>query len=98
MLLIDMMSSNDALHSVLFHDLDTFITRNAQGQLVLNGNTEVKSMPDKGKRMYCFEVTCGKTGTPFEICSDDQRSKHEWMLAIKKVWFLQNILEIIVPL
>ena len=27
--LIDVMSSNDALHSVLFHDLDTFNTRNA---------------------------------------------------------------------
>ena len=52
---------------------------------MLNGNTDVKSMPDKGKRMYCFEVTCGKTGVPFEICSDDQRSKHDWMLAIKKV-------------
>ena len=59
-----------------------------QGQLALNGNTEVKSMADKGKRMYCFEVTCGKTGVPFEICSDDQRSKHEWMLAIKKVSLL----------
>ena len=45
----------------------------------------MRSMPDKGKRMYCFEVTCGKTGVPFEMCSDDQRSKHEWMLAIKKV-------------
>ena len=28
--LIDVMSSNDALHSVLFHDLDTFNTRNAR--------------------------------------------------------------------
>ncbi len=52
---------------------------------MLNSNTDVKSIPDKGKRKCLFEVTCGHTGTPFEIFADDQKMKHEWMLAIRKV-------------
>ena len=52
---------------------------------MLNSNTEVKGIADKGKKRYMFEVTCGHTGKNFEIFADDQRSKHEWMLAIKKV-------------
>ena len=59
-----------------------------QGQQVLNSKTDVKSIPDKGKRKCLFEVTCGHTGTPFEISADDQRTKHEWILAIKKVWLM----------
>ena len=56
-----------------------------QGKLVLNGRTEVDSLPDKGSKKYMFRVTCGHTGTPFLIYADDQRSKHEWILAIKRV-------------
>ncbi|XP_064394546.1 uncharacterized protein LOC135341815 [Halichondria panicea] len=64
-----------------------------KGQLVLNGNTEVKSIPDKGKRRFCFHVTCGHTGTPFEIAAEDQRTKHEWMLAIRKAIALAKVLD-----
>ena len=56
-----------------------------QGQLVLNGKTDVRSIPDKGTRRYRFGVTCGHTGVLFEISADDQRMKHDWMLAIRKV-------------
>ena len=37
--LIDVMSSNDTLHSVLFHDLDTFNTRNAHMRLMAPPST-----------------------------------------------------------
>ena len=60
-----------------------------QGQLVLNSNTEVKGISDRGKKRCLFEVTCGHTGVAFEISADDQRSKHEWILAIKKVHIQQ---------
>ena len=49
-------------------------------------------MPDRGKKKFCFQVTCGHTGKPFEITADNQRSKHEWMLAIKKVSILVTVL------
>ena len=60
-------------------------TPHTQGKLVLNSNTDVRSVPDKGARRYRFEVTCGETGTLLEILADDQRMKQNWMLAIKKV-------------
>ena len=53
--------------------------------MALNTNTEVSCIPDRGKRMYCFQVTCGKTKTIYEIQSDDEKSRHDWMLAINKV-------------
>jgi len=56
-----------------------------QGQLMLNSKTTVTSLPDRGKKKCLFEVVCGHTGTPFEIMAADQRTKHEWMLAVKKV-------------
>ena len=55
-----------------------------QGQLVLNSKTDVKSIPDKGKRKCLFEVTCGHTGTPFEISADDQRTKHELISPLQR--------------
>lgn len=45
-----------------------------------------------------FLVTCGVTEKPFTISADDQKMKHEWMLAIKKVgvalwvWLVNDIL------
>ena len=56
-----------------------------QGQLILNSKTEVKGIPDRGKRKCIFEVTCGLSGKLFEISADDQRTRQEWILAIKKV-------------
>ena len=32
-----------------------------------------------------FLVTCGATEKPFTISADDQKMKHDWMLAIRKV-------------
>ena len=55
-----------------------------QGQLVLNSKTDVKSIPDKGKRKYLLEVTCGHTSTPFKISANDQRTKHEWMSPLQR--------------
>ena len=60
-------------------------TPHTQGKLVLNSNTNVRSIPDKGTRRYRFEVTCGESGTLLEIQADDQRMKQNWMLAIRKV-------------
>lgn len=53
--------------------------------MVLNTNTEVNILPDRGKRMYCFETVCGKTKIVYEIQCDDEKSRHDWMLAINKV-------------
>ena len=59
--------------------------------MVLNNKTEVKEIPDQGKRLFCFEVICGKTGKCFEISADDEKSRHEWILAIKKVCVLPRV-------
>ena len=56
-----------------------------QGQLVINGDTTVKERNNIGRRTHCFEVTCGLTGKLFEISADDEKSRHQWILAIKKV-------------
>ena len=42
-------------------------------------------MPDVGNMKDQFVVTCGHTGLPFQMCADDQQTKLEWILAIKKV-------------
>ena len=56
-----------------------------QGELVLNPQTKVSSLEDKGNRRNMFLVTCGATEKPFTISADDQKMKHDWMLAIRKV-------------
>ena len=57
--------------------------------MVLNANTRVTDIPDRaGNKMYCFEVICGKTKKTFEIAADDEKSKHDWILAINKVIYL----------
>ena len=53
--------------------------------MVLNDNTEFKEIPDQGKKLYCFEVVCGKSHKSFEITVDDEKIRHEWIFAIKKV-------------
>ena len=53
--------------------------------MILNCNTKVSEIPDQGKRRHCFEVVCGKTSKPYEISADDEKSRHDWILAIKKV-------------
>ena len=62
-----------------------------QGQLMLNSFTDVESIPDKGSRKYRFLIACGHTGKPLEICADDQRINHGWILAIRKVSISNNI-------
>ena len=56
-----------------------------QGQMVLNDRTIIEDIPDQGRRMHCFRVVCGKTETSYEISADDEKSRHEWILAIRKV-------------
>ena len=53
--------------------------------MVINANTKVKERDNIGKRTHCFEVICGLTKKPFEMSADDEKSRHEWILAIKKV-------------
>ena len=53
--------------------------------MVINASTIVKERDDIGRRMHCFEVICGLTKKPFEMSADDEKSRHEWILAIKKV-------------
>ena len=53
--------------------------------MVINENTQVGERDDIGRRMHCFEVICGLTGKPFEMSADDEKSRHEWILAIRKV-------------
>ena len=56
-----------------------------QGQMVLNASTIVRERDDIGRRMHCLEVICGRTKKVFEMSADDEKSRHEWILAIKKV-------------
>ena len=53
--------------------------------MVLNDNTEIKELPDQGKRRYCFGVVCGKSQKCFEMSADDEKSRQEWISAINKV-------------
>ena len=52
--------------------------------MVLNDKTIVEEIPDQGKRKHCFRVVCGKTEKSYKISADDEKSRHEWMLAITK--------------
>lgn len=53
--------------------------------MVLNKATDVVSLPDEKGKLYRFVVTCGLKGRAFEIKASDQRTKSEWMHAIKEV-------------
>ena len=54
--------------------------------MVLNKATKVFPLPDeKGKPLYRFVVTCGLKGKVFVISASDQRSKSEWLCAVKEV-------------
>jgi len=53
--------------------------------MVLNKATDVVSLPDEKGKLYRFVVTCGETGRAFEIKASDQRTKSEWIHAIKEV-------------
>ena len=56
-----------------------------QGGMVLNKASDVISLPDEKGKLYRFVVTCGMKGRAFEIKAPDQRTKSEWMHAIKEV-------------
>ena len=53
--------------------------------MVLNDKAEFREIPDQGKKLYCFEVVCGKSHKSYEITADDEKLRHEWISAIKKV-------------
>ena len=42
------------------------------------------------KKPHCFKVVCGRTGRHYAISADDERSRHEWILAIEKVYRTNN--------
>lgn len=56
-----------------------------QGKIILASQTHVSSLEDKGGRKHLFFVRCGQSGKEYEISADDNRSRNEWLLAIKKV-------------
>ena len=53
--------------------------------MILNKATDVISLPDEKGKLYRFVVTCGIKGRAFEIKASDQRTKSEWIHAIKEV-------------
>ena len=57
-----------------------------QDVMVLNKANKVSSLPDeKGKPLYRFVVKCGLKGKVFVMSAADQRSKSEWLCAVKEV-------------
>ena len=52
---------------------------------MLNSSTIVRELEDKGGHKHRFVVTCGVSGTPYEISAESNRERNEWMLEIKKV-------------
>ena len=52
---------------------------------MLNNQTLMNSLEDKGGHKHLFFVRCGESSKDYEISADDNRSRNEWLLAIKKV-------------
>lgn len=50
-----------------------------KGEIILNKNAKVTSIPDKGSNKYRFSVVCGSTNKEFEQIAPDQRTKQAWI-------------------
>ena len=57
--------------------------REKKGDIVLNGDAKVTSIPDKGSNKCRFSVTCGSTKKDYEQTAPDQRTKQAWMTDIQ---------------
>ena len=58
---------------------------------MLNSCTHVKEVEDskdKSSHRHRFVVTCGESGTPYEMSAETNRERNEWMLEIRKVFSL----------
>lgn len=55
-----------------------------KGGMVLNKASDVISLPDEKGKLYRFVITCGLKGRAFEIKASDQRTKSEWLHAIRE--------------
>lgn len=57
--------------------------REKKGVVILNNESKVTSIPDKGSNKYKFLVTCGSTKKDYEQTAPDQRTKQAWMTDIQ---------------
>ena len=53
--------------------------------MIINDETIVKEIANQGRKLHCFVVICGKTHKSYDISADDEKSRHGWIIAIKKV-------------
>jgi hypothetical protein len=69
--------------------------REKKGDIILNNETKVTSIPDKGSNKCRFLVTCGLTKKDYEQTAQDQRTKQAWMTDIQTAigrWKIPRIL------
>lgn len=57
--------------------------REKKGDVILNNEAKVTSIPDKGSNKYRFQVLCGSTKKDYEQTAPDQRTKQAWMTDIQ---------------
>lgn len=57
--------------------------REKKGEIILNNEAKVTSIPDKGSNKCRFQVTCGKTKKDYEQTAQDQRTKQAWISAVQ---------------
>ena len=82
-----MLKSNKSRWFVLTPDKFTYYVssgyREKKGEVVLNSEAKVSSIPDKGSNKCRFLVTCGQTKKEFEQTAPDQRTRQAWISAIQ---------------
>ena len=57
--------------------------REKKGEVVLNNEAKVTSIPDKGSYKCRFVVTCGSSKKDYEHIAPDQRTKQAWITDIQ---------------
>ena len=57
--------------------------REKKGDMILNNEAKVTSIPDKGSNKCRFVVTCGSSKKDYEQTAPDQRTKQAWMTDIQ---------------
>lgn len=57
--------------------------REKKGEIILNNEATVTSIPDKGSNKYRFLVICGQTKKDVEQTAPDLRTKQAWITAIQ---------------
>lgn len=69
--------------------------REKKGEVIINKDAKVTSIPDKGSYKCRFAVTCGTTKKDYEQAAPDQRTKQAWITDIQTAigelkYFLQQ--------